>query len=585
MAKIIQFPGASEEDDRDDFRDDAGMEDRQEQLSHEDVHVLGPMGGGGPELALLTALYGKSLEAGASTFEIDARLTHDDVQTVPVLGRVRELLEVIGDAGRVKMTTAGYLPVSLVGRLVDGAYAELSERPRSGSLREMDVRQLCFERRLAIHAGLLELEGGWLKLSSRGETLLSEMGTLSPERYTTALNHMYEYLLQTLLESSEARDEWGDGNFNEMIPKAVLLFLFALAGKQGELIYQEDLVDLLARLLPTEFRTSIAHSVGEPLETLEWDLHRRFFQMFVVPFGLCTEQEPHRYREPFASLLAQHEWWYLKRDHGPWLVNDLFSRVFRFHQEAPTECFLSDRQAALLLTDLAAGSSFEYFAERYCVKAIERDPQCAEAYVLLASIEREKPQRALQVLEAGIAAGEDQKPNLPSGVSVWRDHMYRDLMRLRFARAEYLVTMGRHAEAITAYQELLQLDPEDNIGVRYKLVPLLIAGGRVEEAEHLVESFAGGADEAESAFVRWNRTLIGYARGGAKQAGPLLEAAMEANEFVVEELLYPEPFPEMMPDSYYIGSPEEAMVYAEESQVAWRKVKGVRAWLRRKVEG
>ncbi|TVR92014.1 MAG: tetratricopeptide repeat protein [Spirochaetaceae bacterium] len=585
MAKIIQFPGASEEEDGDDFRDDTGMEDRQEDLPREDVQILGPMGRSGPEFAILKALYGKDLESVASTFEIDTRMTHEDIQAVPVLGRVRELLNLIGEAERVKMTPAGYLPVALVGKLVNGAYGELPRQPRSGSPREMDIRHLRLERTLAVHAGLLEIEGGWLKLSGRGEQLLSEMESSSPEQPTTALNQMYEYLLRTYLGSAEDLDEWDRGNLNDMIPKAGLLFLFALAGKQGELVYQEDLVDLLARLLPTEFRTSIARSAGEPLEMFDWDIYRRFFQMFAVPFGLCTEQEPHSFREPFASLLAHREWWYLKRDHGPWLVNDLFSRVFLFHQEAPSECFLSDRQAALLLTDLAAGSTFEYFAERYCVKAIERDPQCAEAYVLLASIKREKPQRALQVLEAGIAAGADQKPDLPSGVSVWRDHMYRDVMRLRFARAEYLVTMGRHAEAITSYQALLQLDSEDNIGVRYKLVPLLIAGGRVEEAEHLVEAFAGGTDEAESAFVRWNRTLIAYAQGGAKQAGPLLEAAMRANEYVVEELLYIEPFPEMMPDSYYIGSPEEAMVYAEESQLAWRKVKGVRAWLRRKVEG
>ncbi|MFN2312345.1 MAG: hypothetical protein ABR590_09870, partial [Spirochaetia bacterium] len=235
--------------------------------------------------------------------------------------------------------------------------------------------------------------------------------------------------------------------------------------------------------------------------------------------------------------------------------------------------------------DLAAGSRHEYFAKRYCLLAIERDPACAEAYVLLASIERQNPEQAMRVLEAGIAVGEKRKPALPVGASAWRDHMYRDVLRLRFARAESLVTMGRQEEALAAYQQIVRLEPEDNIGARYKLVPLLIAATRLDEAAQLIESFADGADEAESAFVRWNRTLIAYARGGAKQAGPLLEAAMQANEYVVEELLYIEPFPEIMPDSYYIGSPEEAMVYAEESIAAWRKVKGARAWLRRKVEG
>jgi len=605
MAKIIQFPGASHEDDnnqdnnnQDDMPDTAGNEAFHDQLSLEDIQILGPMGRSGPEYAALSALYGKSPKAAASTFEIDARMTLEDLDTVPVLARVCRLLELVRDAGRVKMTAAGYLPVSFVGRLAEQAYSETQQRSRGGGLRETDIRQLWFERTLAMHAGLLGRTNGYLKLTDRGEQLLSELDSSAQESSlqetrTGALNTMYEFLLHAALESSEALEESSLINHSQMISKAVLLFVFAIAGKQGELIYQEDLVDLLARLLPNEFRASIEDSLGDPVEMLEWNISYRFFNMCAVTFGLCIEKprewQPENQRESLGdtifAALPSAEQSYLKRSHGPWLVTDLFPRVFQFHREAPKECFLNDRQAALLLTDLAAGSTYEFYAKRYCVLAIERDPACAEAYVLLASIERGSPEQALRVLEAGISASEGRQPELPEGVPVWRDHMYRDILRLRFARAEALASLKRFAEAVSAYREILRLDAEDNIGVRHKLVPLLIVDNQVEEAEQLVEAFAVGVDEAESAFVRWNRTLIAYARGGAKLANPVLQAAMEANEYVVEEILYAEPFPDMMPDSYYIGSPEEAMVYAEESQAAWRKVKGVRAWLRRKVEG
>jgi tetratricopeptide (TPR) repeat protein len=596
MAKIIQFPGAFEEDDRNtrheqvDHSGDSGNQAIENQPPLADVKILGPMGRSGPEYVALSALYGQDLEAAASTLEITPRMTPEDLEAVPVLTRVCRLLELVSDAGCVKMTPAGFLPLSLVGRLADEVYNDLPQRPRVGGSREMDIRQLYYERKLAMRAGLLVLSNGYLKLTDRSEQLLLQMrkpspGPISQESHTRALNTLFESLLHARLENSDALEECSLVKHSEMISKAVLLFLFALAGKQGELIFQEDLIDLLARLLPREFRASVAQSALEPFEMLDWDISYRFFNMFAVPFGFCTDR-PGGGRDSFLlSALAGEEHASLKRRDGPWLVTDLFSRVFQFHQELPQECFLNDPQAALLLTDLAAGSTHEYFAKRFCLLAIERDPTCAEAYVLLASIERQNPEQALRVLETGIAMGEERKPALPVGVSAWRDHMYRDVLRLRFARAESLVTVGRHEEALAAYQEILRLEPEDNIGARYKLVPLLIAAARLDEAAQLVDAFADGADEAESAFVRWNRTLIAYAWGGAKQAGPLLEAAMEANEYVVEELLYIEPFPEIMPDSYYIGSPEEAMVYAEESIAAWRKVKGARAWLRRKVEG
>ncbi len=400
---------------------------------------------------------------------------------------------------------------------------------------------------------------------------------------------MFELLLEAHLKGPATLEDCLPMHPNELIPKALTLFVFALAGQQGKLIYQEDLIDLLARLLPHEFRESIKHSLGEPLEMLEWDISQRFFNTFAVPFGLCTEEQHTAQDSPpgdlVAAVLGTDEQPHPIRRFGPWRVTSLYSQVFRFHREAPKECFLNDRQAALLLTDLAAGSTHEFYAKRYCMQAIERDPACAEAYVLLASIQRANPEQALKVLAAGIATGETRRPALPADVSVWQDHAYRDVLRLRFARAELLVSMKRLTEAIAAYREILRIEPEDNIGVRYKLVPLLVVDNQIEEAAQLVEAFSSGADAAGSAYVCWNRTLIAYVRGGAKEAGPLLETALAANEFVAEELLYPEPFPDSIPDSYYIGSPEEAMVYAEESYAAWRKVKGVRAWLRRKVEG
>ena len=62
-------------------------------------------------------------------------------------------------------------------------------------------------------------------------------------------------------------------------------------------------------------------------------------------------------------------------------------------------------------------------------------------------------------------------------------------MRARFGLAESLTAAGRIDEAITHYQELLRLNPNDNQGVRYVLLPKLLAAGRDVEAARLLKAY------------------------------------------------------------------------------------------------
>ena len=67
-----------------------------------------------------------------------------------------------------------------------------------------------------------------------------------------------------------------------------------------------------------------------------------------------------------------------------------------------------------------------------------------------------------------------------------------------FVRMPGWITEGcdkpfRALTAIGSYQELLRLNPGDNQGVRYMLLPLLLARGQFEPAEKLMADFGDDA--------------------------------------------------------------------------------------------
>jgi tetratricopeptide (TPR) repeat protein len=146
----------------------------------------------------------------------------------------------------------------------------------------------------------------------------------------------------------------------------------------------------------------------------------------------------------------------------------------------------------------------------------------------------------------------------------------------RFGRS-----LDRTDEAADNYRELLRLNPGDNQGVRYLLLPLLIEQDADEEVSDLLEQY----DEDPAAVWLYGRALLVYREeGDAPAARRLLEEAMDANPFVPEYLLDEEE-PPGWPDSYAHGSEEEALVYRDACRGAWEMTPGALDWLEQTSEG
>lgn len=211
-------------------------------------------------------------------------------------------------------------------------------------------------------------------------------------------------------------------------------------------------------------------------------------------------------------------------------------------------------------------------------KALDVSPDCADAYVLLAE-ESPDPQTALALYAQGMAAGEralGPKVFADEVGHFWGMVQTRPYMRARYGLAGCLEDLGREDEAIGHYQELLRLNPNDNQGVRDILLPLLLSLGRDADAGALLGQYADDI----TAIWRYGWALWTFRREGDTPAarGRLLDA-VRANPHVPAYLTGRTPIPEMLPGGYSLGSPEEAMLCADELVEIWNETPGALPWL------
>jgi hypothetical protein len=109
---------------------------------------------------------------------------------------------------------------------------------------------------------------------------------------------------------------------------------------------------------------------------------------------------------------------------------------------------------------------------------------------------------------------------------------------------------------------MLELNPNDNQGVRYRIVPLLISQNRDPEALEILNRY-----EEQSATWLYSMSLLEFRKSGESLASKkAIRAAFRFNPHLIESLQSTEP--PLMPDSYALGSIEEAATVLAELEDA-----------------
>jgi hypothetical protein len=213
-------------------------------------------------------------------------------------------------------------------------------------------------------------------------------------------------------------------------------------------------------------------------------------------------------------------------------------------------------------------------------EALSISPDCTDAYVLLAEEEADTVGRALEYYRQGVEAGERSLGEAyfeENAGYFWGLLETRPYMRARQGLANTLWALEREEEAITHYRDMLRLNPNDNQGIRYSLLNLLLRLNRDAEAQELLEEYE------EDGMAEWlyTRALLAFRAGGASQAAErALREALEMNPHVPAYLIGRKRIPGRLPDYIGWGDESEAAAYASSYLSSWRRTPGAADWLR-----
>jgi tetratricopeptide (TPR) repeat protein len=159
----------------------------------------------------------------------------------------------------------------------------------------------------------------------------------------------------------------------------------------------------------------------------------------------------------------------------------------------------------------------------------------------------------------------------------WGFHETRPYMRARQQLAESLRHAGRPEEAIVEWNGMLELNPNDNQGVRHLLLPALLTLKRLEEARKLFERYP---DDLEfNAVFAWGRVLERFLAEDLPGAVEALAMARKQNPHVQVYVKGHRKLPRELPGAYAPGSKEEAVCFAEVLRAAWVKHAAALKWL------
>jgi len=211
-------------------------------------------------------------------------------------------------------------------------------------------------------------------------------------------------------------------------------------------------------------------------------------------------------------------------------------------------------------------------------QALELDPNNADAYNYLASIEKDID-KAIKQYEKAIKAGEKtlgKKFFKEEKGYFWGMLETRPYMRAKAGLADCLYAKKEVDKAIEIYEEMLELNPNDNQGIRYLLSTLLLGKDDLTKFELFIKN----SEDEDCAVWNYNNALYSFKKLGrtTKTEKKLLDA-YKSNEFVIDYMLGMKKMPDELPQYIGRGDENEAISYVNGSWTIWDKTEGAFDWL------
>lgn len=210
-------------------------------------------------------------------------------------------------------------------------------------------------------------------------------------------------------------------------------------------------------------------------------------------------------------------------------------------------------------------------------KAVKLDKNCADAYNLLAEFKAESPMESLALFAKGIEAG---KKSLGKDFEEYKGHFWgfhetRPFMRAMAGYSDVLWHTGEKNKSIEFIKEMLELNPNDNQGMRHILITRLLILNRLVEAEKLYKDYK----DDFSAQWHYSRAYLYFNKQSKRlYADRALKEAMKYNPYVPLYLLGLIDMPDEQPAYVGIGDKNEAVFYTDEAMELWAQNKNALVW-------
>lgn len=178
----------------------------------------------------------------------------------------------------------------------------------------------------------------------------------------------------------------------------------------------------------------------------------------------------------------------------------------------------------------------------------------------------------LNAVERGLAAG--SRFAEPEYVAENTGHYWgitatRPYMLLLQKKSQALYYLGRLQESIDVCEQILRLNPSDNMGTRVSFTTILLQRGLPEHLKRTNEIFQIYADDTLS-VLQWNRLLYLFAtKASSETCAQAFKNAMKANRHIPGLLLGKRPAHDPYNNDYILGGVVEAADYADMAQKAW----------------
>jgi len=215
-------------------------------------------------------------------------------------------------------------------------------------------------------------------------------------------------------------------------------------------------------------------------------------------------------------------------------------------------------------------------------EALEISEDCTDAYLLLAEELRDGRKRIelyrKAVAAGGRALGKDWETEY-KGVC-WLALETRPVMRALARLAMELQGEDELAEALTLYRKLMELNPNDNQGIRYQLAGCLYEAECGQELEKLLSAHK---NDPSAALLYTKALHLFREHGPSKPSEKALKDAFKANTNVPIYLSDIVEMPDEPPAYIGFGDDNEAIAYVMDQGYLWWDTEGASEWMAEKL--